>query len=121
MVLFGLERSHAAISTKNGIDSVYFLYEFRWHRQGENQTPPPRQFTSLYQSFEQISCPTLCENLARRKLFNNNTMSQKINEYYCEYGYYQDGNDNSQATIATNLQIIELEGKLMDLIIAELS
>ena len=40
MVIFGLTKSHAGISTKNGIDSVYFLYEFRWHRQGENQTPP---------------------------------------------------------------------------------
>ena len=46
-------------------------------------------------------------------------MLQKINDYYYEYGDHQEANDNSQA-IATNLQIIELEGKLMDLIISEL-
>ena len=51
--------------------------------------------------------------------FYFDSMSQEINENDNEDGDHQDTDDNSNP-IATHLQLIQLQGKLMDLFVTEL-
>ena len=52
--------------------------------------------------------------------FNNNFMASQLDQKDHEYGDHQKQNNNSQGIIASHLQVIQLEGKLMDLWVTEL-